>query len=99
MLIKDYVDGLPFTTTHDDFDTYNMHVLAAPTCNYYEIGTMSPPLYVSCTMTLQETVYTMRWPLLCVHELFSYDMRMHRKRVRLRCCLIYATLCSVLNYK
>ena len=21
---------------HDDFDEYNMHVLAAPTCNYYE---------------------------------------------------------------
>ena len=36
MLIKDYIDGLPFTTTHDDFDEYNMHVLAAPTCNYYE---------------------------------------------------------------
>ena len=43
-LIKDYIDGLPFTTTHDDFDEYNMHVLAAPTCNYYERGTTSPPL-------------------------------------------------------
>ena len=30
-LIKDYIDGLRFTTTHDDFDEYNMHVLAAPT--------------------------------------------------------------------
>ena len=29
-LIKDYIDGLRFTTTHDDFDRYNMHVLAAP---------------------------------------------------------------------
>ena len=28
VLIKDYIDGLPFTTTHDDFDRYNMHVLA-----------------------------------------------------------------------
>ena len=34
-LIKDYIDGLRFTTTHDDIDRYNMHVLAAPTCNYY----------------------------------------------------------------
>ena len=46
-LIKDYIDGLPFTVAHDDFDEYNMHVLAAPTCNYYERGTISPPLYVS----------------------------------------------------
>ena len=30
-LIKDYIDGLPFTVAHDDFDKYNMHVLAAPT--------------------------------------------------------------------
>ena len=48
-LIKDYIDGLPFTVAHDDFDEYNMHVLAAPTCNYYERGTTSPPLYVSNT--------------------------------------------------
>ena len=34
--IKDYIDGLRFTITHDDFDRYNMHVLAAPSCNYYE---------------------------------------------------------------
>ena len=45
-LINDYIDGLPFTVAHDDFDEYNMHVLAAPTCNYYEIGTTPPPLYV-----------------------------------------------------
>ena len=31
VLIKDYIDGLPFTIAHDDFDEYNMHVLAAPT--------------------------------------------------------------------
>src|SRR3954463_7250353 len=31
VIIKDYIDGLPFTITHDDFDRYNMHVLAAPT--------------------------------------------------------------------
>ena len=48
---------------------------------------------------LQETVYTMHWPLLCVHELFFYDMTMHRKRVRLRHCLIYVALCSLLNAK
>ena len=35
-LIKDYIDGLPFTVAHADFDKYNMHVLADPTCNYYE---------------------------------------------------------------
>ena len=46
-LIKDYIDGLPFTVEHDDFDEYNMHVLASPTCNYYERGTISPPLYAS----------------------------------------------------
>ena len=46
-LVKDYIDGLPFTVAHDDFDGCNMHVLAAPTCNYYERGTTSPPLYVS----------------------------------------------------
>ena len=99
MLIKDYIDGLRFTTSHDDFDRYNMHVLAAPTCNYYERGTISPPLYVSNMIKLQETVYTMHWPLLCVHELFFYDMPMHRKRVRLCCCMIYVALCSLLNYK
>ena len=69
-LIKDYIDGLPFTVAHDDFDEYNMHVLAAPTCNYYERGTISPPLYVSNMIKLQETAYTMHWPLLCVLELF-----------------------------
>ena len=99
VLIKDYIDGLPFTIAHDDFDECNMHVLAAPTCNYYERGTISPPLYVSNMIKLQETVYTMHWPLLGVHELFFYDMPMHRKRVRLRCCMIYVTLCSLLNYK
>ena len=59
VLIKDYIDGLRFTSTHDDFDRYNMHVLAAPTCNYYERGATSPPLYVSNTIKLQETVYAM----------------------------------------
>ena len=54
MLVKDYIDGLPSTTTHDDFDEYNMHVLAAPTCNYYERGTISPPLYVSNIIKLQK---------------------------------------------
>ena len=76
-----------------------MHVLAAPTCNYYARGTISPPLYVSHTIKLQETVYTMHWPLLCVHELLFYDMLMHRKKFRIRCCMIYVTLCSLLNYK
>jgi hypothetical protein len=98
-LIKDYIDGLPFTVAHGDFDEYNMHVLAAPTCNYYERGTISPPLYVSNTIELQETAYAMHWPLLDVLELFLYDMPMHRKRVRLRHCLIYVALCSLLNAK
>ena len=98
-LIKDYIDGLHSTITHDDFDEYNMHVLAAPTCNYYERVTISPPLYVSNTIELQETAYTMHWPLLGVHELFFYDMPMHRKRVRLRHCMIYVSLCSLLNSK
>ena len=98
-LINDYIDGLPFTVAHDNFDRYNMHVLAAPTCNYYERGTISPPLYVSNMIKFQETAYTMHWPLLCVHELFFYDMQMHRKRVRLIFFLIYVTLCSLLNYK
>ena len=43
-LIKDYIDGLPFTVAHDDFDKYNMHVLAAPTCNYYERNSTSTSL-------------------------------------------------------
>ena len=76
-----------------------MHVLAAPTCNYYERGTISPPLYVSNTTKLQETIYAMYWHLLDVHELFFYDMPMHRKRVRLRHYIIYVVLCSLLNYK
>lgn len=92
-------DGLHSTTTHDYFDEYNMDVLAAPTCNYYERGTTSPPLYVSNTTELQEIAYTMHWPLLDVHELFLYDMPMHRKRVRLRHCMIYVALCSLLNDK
>ena len=98
-LIKDYIDGLHFTIAHDGFDKYNMHVLAAPTCNYYERGTTSPPLYLSNTIKLQDTAYAMYWPLLNVHELFLYDMSMHRKRVRLRHCLIYVALCSLLNAK
>ena len=97
-LIKDYIDGLPFTIAHDNFEC-DMHVLAAPTCNYYERGTTSPPLHVSNMIKLQETIYTMHWPLLCVHELFFYDMPMRRKRVRLRCCVIDVALCSLLNYK
>ena len=72
---------------------------AAPTCNYYERGTISPPLYVSNMIKLQETVCTMHWPLLWVHELFFYDMPMHRKRVRLHYCMIYVTLFSLLNHK
>ena len=48
---------------------------------------------------LQETAYAMHWPLLCVHELFCYDMSMHRKRVKLRHCMIYVALCSLLNAK
>ena len=98
-LIKDYFNGLPSTITLDNFDEYNMHVLAAPTCNYYERVTASPPLYVSNTIKLQETAYTMDWPLLGVHELFFYDVPMHSKRVRLSCCMIYVTLCPLLNYK
>ena len=98
-LVKDYIDGLPFTTSHDNFDECNMHVLAAPTCNYYEIGTTSPPLYVFNTIELEETAYGMYWPLLDVHELFLYDMPMHRKRVRLLHCLIYVALFSLLNAK
>ena len=90
-LIKDYIDGLRFTTTHDDFDKYNMHFLAYPTCNYYERETTSPPLYVSNTIKLQESAYAMYWPLLNVHELFLYDMLMHRKRVRLCHCMIYVS--------
>ena len=97
VLTKDYIDGLPFNVAHDNFDECDMHVLAAPTCNYYERGTVSPSLYVSNTIKLQETIYIMHWPLLCVHELFFYDMPMHRKRVILRCYLIYVTLCSLLN--
>src|SRR3990170_3059543 len=34
-----------------------------------------------------------------MHELFFYDMPMHRKRARLRRYLIYVTLCSLLNHK
>ena len=99
VLIKDYIDGLPFTVAHDNFDECNIHVLAAPSCNYYERGTTSPPLYVSNTIELQEIAYTMHWPLLDVHELFLYDMPMHMKRVRICHCLIYVTLCSLLNAK
>ena len=88
-LIKDYIDGLPFTVAHDDFDEYNMHVLATPTCDQYERGTTAPPLYVFNTIKLQETAYAMYWPLLDVHELFFYDMPMHRKRVRLCFRMIY----------
>ena len=97
-LVKDYIDGLPFTVAHDDFDEYNMHVLAAPTCNYYERGTISPPLCFQHE-NMQETAYAMYWPLLDVHELFLYDMPMHRKRVRLLHCMIYVSLCSLLNAK
>jgi hypothetical protein len=43
-LIKVYIVGLPFTVARGVFGEYKMHVLAAPTCNYYERGTISPPL-------------------------------------------------------
>ena len=56
-------------------------------------------LYVSSMIELQEIAYTMHWPLLDVHELFLYDMPMHRKRVRLRHYMMYVTLCPLLNYK
>ena len=36
VLIKDYIDGLPFTIAHDNFYECDMHVLASPTCNYCE---------------------------------------------------------------
>ena len=45
VLIKDYIDGLPFTVAHDDFDRYNIHVLAAPTCNI-----MREELYLHLSM-------------------------------------------------
>ena len=54
LLIKDYIDWLPFTIVHDDLDRYNMDVLAAPTCNYYERGTTSPSLYVSNTISCKK---------------------------------------------
>ena len=76
-----------------------MHVLVAPTCNYYERGTTSPPLYVSNTKKLQETTYAMYWPLLDLHELFFYDILMYRKRVRFCHCMIYVALCLLLNAK
>ena len=88
-----------FYTTHDDLNEYNMYVLATPTCNYYERGTTSQPLYVSNIIKLQETAYSMYWPLLDVHELFFYDMPMHRKTVRLHNSMIYVALCLLLNYK
>ena len=74
-------------------------MLDAPTCNYYERGTISPPLYVSMMIKLQETAYSRHWPLIGVNELFFYDMPMHRKRVRLRHYMIYVALCSLLNAK
>ena len=77
----------------------NMHVLAAPTRNYYERGTTSPPLYVSNMIKLQDTTYAMYWPLLDVHDLFFYDMPMRRNIVRLCHCMIYVALCSLLNAK
>ena len=98
-LIKGYIDGLSFIVARDDFDEYNVHVLASPTCNYYERGTTSPHLYVFNTIKMQETAYVMYWPLLNVYELFFYDMPVHRKRVRLRHCMIYFSLCSLLNAK
>ena len=93
-LSKDQIDGWPVTVAHDNFDRDNMHVLYTPTCNYYERGTTSLPLSVSNTIKLHETAYAMYWPLLDVHELFFYDMPMHRKRVRLRHYMIYVSLCS-----
>ena len=27
-LIKEYIDGLPFTVAHDDFDEYNCYLLS-----------------------------------------------------------------------
>ena len=65
-------------TTDDDFHEYNMHVNSIPTCNYYVRGTKSSPLYVSNMINLQESTYAMYWPLLCMNELFFYDMPMHR---------------------
>ena len=89
----EYVDEFRFTIAHDDFNEYNMHVLAAPTFKYYERGTASSPLYVSNTIKLQETAYVMYWPLHDVHELFFYDMSMHRKGVRL-CYYAIKLLCA-----
>ena len=97
-LIKDYIDGLPFSVTHDDFDEYNMHVLSAPTYNYNERGTISPALYFQHDKIARNCLYY-ALALLDVHELFLYDMPMHRKRVRLRCFMTHIILCSLLNVK
>jgi hypothetical protein len=63
-----------------------------PTCNYYERGkygyrnlhVTKLPLFVLKLLMLHSS-YLHMLDIDCLDNLFSYKMRMHRKRVRLKC--------------
>ena len=59
-------------------------------CNYYERGGNKCLLYFQTTKNLQVPTVYMHWYTLVCCESFIYKMPMHRKKVRLRCYLIYA---------
>ena len=64
---------------------------ASTICNYYERGGDKCPLYVPNNFKLQTPTDNMHWftPNCC--DSFIYKMLMHRKKVRFRCYLIYAS--------
>ena len=66
------------------------------TCNYYERGSDKCPLYVLNNYKLQSPTVNMHWYTSICCALVIYKMPMHRKKVRLRCCCLYALCCSLL---
>ena len=72
-------------------DSYIVEFEYDPTCNYYERGkyggrnfhiTKSPLVMLRLLLSLS---YSLHMVVICLDNLFSYKMSMHRKYVRLRC--------------
>ena len=69
--------------------------IASSACNYYERGGDKCPLYVTNNYKLHSCTDNMHWNMSLCCDLFNYKVSMHRKKVRLRCCILYAFCCSL----
>ena len=68
-------------------------------CNYYERGGDKCSLYAFNNYKLHSSTDNIRWYALIYCDLFIYKMPMHRKKIRLRCYLIYASWCVLSCFK